>query len=64
MNVEVDPDLCVAAGHCALAAPGVFDQRNEDGVVVLLTATPPAEAADGVEDAASNCPAQVIRIIR
>jgi ferredoxin len=62
MNVHVDQDLCVAAGHCAVAAPGVFDQRYEDGVVVLLTATPPSDAAANVEYAAQSCPAQAIRV--
>lgn len=64
MIVHVDQDRCVSAGHCAVAAPGVFDQRYEDGVVVLLTATPPAEAAADVEFAAESCPAQAIRVTR
>jgi ferredoxin len=62
MNVHVDQDKCVSAGHCAVVAPDVFDQRDEDGVVVLLNATPPAEVADGVESAAASCPAQAIRV--
>jgi ferredoxin len=62
MNVHVDQSLCVAAGNCVVAAPGVFDQRDEDGVVVLLTATPPGEVAADVEYAAQACPALAIRI--
>jgi ferredoxin len=42
----------------------VFDQRSEDGVVVLLTATPPSDAAADVEYAAQACPAQAIRVTR
>jgi ferredoxin len=45
-----------------MAAPGVFDQRDEDGVVVLLNSTPPAEVAADVESAVASCPAQAIRV--
>lgn len=62
MNVDVDQDSCISAGQCVVAAPSVFDQRDEDGVVVLLTATPPDEAAAGVTHAAAVCPAQAIRV--
>jgi ferredoxin len=62
MNVHVDQDKCVSAGHCAIAAPGVFDQRDEDGVVVLLNSTPPAEVTADVESAVASCPAQAIRV--
>jgi ferredoxin len=64
MNVHVDRDRCVASGQCAAIAPGVFDQRESDGVVVLLTATPPVEAAEDVEYAAGACPAQAIQVTR
>ena len=64
MNVDVDQDSCVSSGQCVVSAPSVFDQRDEDGVVVLLTATPPSDAVDGVEHAAAVCPAQAIRISR
>jgi ferredoxin len=62
MNIHVDQDRCIASGQCAAAAPGVFDQRDEDGVVVLLTATPPIEAQADVADAAAACPAQAIHV--
>jgi len=64
MRVHVDRDRCVASGQCAATAPGVFDQRAQDGVVVLLTDTPPVEAAADVEHAAASCPAQAIQLNR
>jgi ferredoxin len=64
MNVHVDRDLCVASGQCSAIAPAVFDQRESDGVVVLLTAVPPIEVAADVEHAASACPAQAIHVTR
>ncbi|WP_411146594.1 ferredoxin [Streptomyces sp. x-80] len=62
MKITLDADACCAAGQCVLIAPEVFDQRDEDGVVVLLDAEPPAERHDAVREAAAICPAAVIRI--
>ncbi|MEV6481795.1 ferredoxin [Streptomyces sp. NPDC051576] len=63
MKVTVDQDRCVAAGQCAATAPDVFDQREDDGVVVLLTDVPPAELADDVRYAAAICPALAIHLM-
>jgi ferredoxin len=63
MRVAVDTGRCIAAGQCVAAAPDVFDQRDEDGVVVLVTATPGAADEDGVRRAAGVCPAQAIQIL-
>ncbi|MFB6720656.1 ferredoxin [Kribbella sp. NPDC056345] len=63
MKIIVDQDKCVASGQCVSSAPDVFDQREEDGIVVLLNDNPPAELADGVRQAAALCPALVITIV-
>jgi ferredoxin len=63
MRVEVDETACVAAGRCVMAAMEVFDQRDEDGVVILLDPTPPPELHDAVREAAMLCPSAAIRII-
>ena len=62
MKVTVDQDLCVSSGQCVLNAAQVFDQRDSDGVVVLLTNDPPADQADNVRRAAAACPAQAIHV--
>jgi ferredoxin len=62
MNITIDEDRCVGAGQCVLAAAEVFDQREEDGIVVLLDAAPAAELAAGVRDAAVRCPAMAIQV--
>ncbi|MFC0545736.1 ferredoxin [Kutzneria chonburiensis] len=62
MKVVVDQDKCVGAGQCVLLAPDVFDQRDEDGVVVLLQEFPPAELHDDVRQAARVCPALAIEL--
>jgi ferredoxin len=60
MKVTVDQEKCCAGGNCVVLAPDVFDQRDEDGVVVLLTDTPPADLHDAVREAADVCPAAAI----
>ncbi|MFI6406074.1 ferredoxin [Streptomyces sp. NPDC050548] len=62
MKVVIDEDRCVAAGQCVAAAADVFDQRDEDGIVVLLTEHPSEDVADDVRTAAAVCPALAIRI--
>jgi len=62
MKVTVDQDLCVSSGQCVLNASAVFDQRDSDGVVVLLDNDPPADQADNVRRAAAACPALAIHV--
>jgi ferredoxin len=62
MKVAVEQDKCVASGQCVLLAPAVFDQRDEDGSVVLLQQNPPAELHDDVREAARVCPALAIQL--
>lgn len=60
MNIVVDQGKCVGAGQCVLAADDVFDQRDDDGLVDLLDANPPAERLADVRHAAAVCPASAI----
>jgi ferredoxin len=62
MKVTIDADKCVASGQCVMAAADVFDQRDEDGIVVLLNPDPPAEQAADVRHAAAVCLALAITI--
>ncbi|MET9592106.1 ferredoxin [Streptomyces sp. NPDC006516] len=64
MAVRVEQDRCVGAGQCVVAAPEVFDQREDDGVVVLLDPRPPAHAQDTLREAALLCPAAAIHVDR
>jgi ferredoxin len=43
-------------------APEIFDQRDDDGVVLLLNQNPPADQADNARKAAAGCPALAIHI--
>lgn len=62
MKIAVDQDICASSGNCVMHAPDVFDQRDEDGVVVLLDADPPAHQAEATRRAAAFCPALAIQI--
>ncbi|GAA0985638.1 ferredoxin [Acrocarpospora macrocephala] len=62
MRVRVDAGKCVGAGSCALVAPDVFDQDDDDGTVILLHEAVPAGHEDQVREAAAICPAGVIAL--
>jgi ferredoxin len=62
MKVSVETDRCVAAGHCVLAAAEVFEQNDDDGVVVLLEDEPGPEHHEAIRQAAILCPAAAIRL--
>jgi ferredoxin len=62
VKVTVDQDRCVSSGQCVLNAGDVFDQRDDDGVVFLLTENPAPELATATRNAAEACPAMAIHI--
>jgi ferredoxin len=62
MKITIDEDKCIASGQCVLSSPEVFDQREEDGIVVLLQASPDPALAAGVKEAELLCPARVITV--
>jgi ferredoxin len=63
MRVIVDQSKCVASGQCVLATAQVFDQRDEDGIVTMLTDNPPPELHQAVRHAAAVCPALAITVV-
>jgi ferredoxin len=62
VKLTVDQDKCVSSGQCVLNASDVFDQRDDDGVVLLLVERPGPEHADDTRKAAAACPAMAIHI--
>jgi ferredoxin len=63
MHVIVDEEKCCGAGTCVMIAPAVFDQRDEDGIVVLLQSEPDEGQQAAVREAANLCPAAAIRLV-
>jgi ferredoxin len=63
LRIRVDRDRCIGAGRCVATASDLFDQREDDGLVVLLQEKPAPAQHDKARRAAANCPARVIEII-
>ena len=62
MKIFVDEEKCCGAGSCVLLAPDVFEQREDDGIVILLDDSPAAELHGVVREAANVCPGVAIRV--
>jgi ferredoxin len=62
MKLFVDQDKCVSSGQCVLNAMDLFDQRDDDGVVLLLNDRPSADQTEDARKAAAACPALAIHI--
>jgi ferredoxin len=62
MKVSVDTTLCIGSGTCALTAPAVFGQDDEQAVVVVLDHSPPESEREALELAVKSCPSAVIRL--
>ena len=55
-------DRCRGAGQCALTAPELFDQSEDDGTVVVLDEEPPPVLHERARLAAALCPNSVISL--
>jgi ferredoxin len=59
-KIRASREKCVGAGTCVTLAPSVFDQSEDDSIVILLK----EEVAEGeyaaVAEAIDFCPAQAL----
>lgn len=63
MRINLNTDLCVGAGQCALGAPDLFDQ-DEDGIVEQLTdGIVTGDHLDQAREAAYLCPSRAISLV-
>jgi ferredoxin len=62
VRIEADLDRCIGAGMCALTAPAVFDQSDDDGRVRLLTDRPGPEQAEVARQAVDLCPSGALSL--
>jgi ferredoxin len=63
MRVVTDLDKCCGNGQCVMDAPGVFDQNDEDGTVIVLQEFPGEDQHAAVRNAARNCPTEAITVL-
>ncbi|WP_234341151.1 ferredoxin [Streptomyces sp. NRRL S-1813] len=62
LRLSVDRDRCAGAGMCALTAPEVFDQDDEEGLVVLRHPAPAPEHRAAARMAVGLCPAGALAL--
>jgi ferredoxin len=61
MRIEVDFNVCVDHGQCAIAAPDIF--RMDDEGHLVFNPNPDASLRADAESAADACPEQAITIL-
>ncbi|GED96243.1 ferredoxin [Gordonia crocea] len=62
MRIITHEDNCIGSGNCVLSAPELFDQRDEDGVVIVVDAEPGEAWHGAARTAESACPARAIEV--
>jgi ferredoxin len=63
VRVAADREVCIGSGNCVLTAPAVFDQDDDEGLVVVLTPDVPAQDADAVRTAVARCPSGALQLL-
>ncbi|MET8808286.1 ferredoxin [Streptomyces sp. NPDC004546] len=61
MHIDIDKDVCIGAGQCALTAPGVFAQ-DDDGYSTVLPGREDGAGDPMVREAARACPVSAITL--
>ncbi|OIK29526.1 ferredoxin [Streptomyces malaysiense] len=61
MHIEIDKNVCIGAGQCALTAPGVFTQ-DDDGFSMLIPGREDGGGDPNVREAARACPVGAITV--
>lgn len=62
MRIVVDVDRCIGSGTCVTTEPAVFEQNEDDGLVMLRDPSPPQPHHARARRAAELCPVQAITI--
>ena len=62
VRIAADRDLCVGAGMCALTAPDLFEQDEEDGLVVVRSAHLDGPALELARKVVDLCPSGALSL--
>ncbi|CAL9348299.1 Ferredoxin-1 [Streptomyces sp. enrichment culture] len=61
MRIDIDTDVCIGAGQCALTAPDVFTQ-DDDGYGAVLPGREDGGGSALVREAARACPVGAVLV--
>ncbi|GGS43014.1 ferredoxin [Streptomyces griseoviridis] len=61
MRIDIDKDVCIGAGQCALTAPDVFTQ-DDDGYGTVLPGREDGAGSPLVREAARACPVSAVTV--
>jgi ferredoxin len=62
MKIVADTDKCIGSGQCVLTEPLLFDQREDDGTVVVLDDQPTGDLVEQARTAVRVCPSQALSL--
>ena len=62
MRISADRDRCIGAGMCVLTAADLFDQDEEDGLVLVRDEAPGADRERDARRAARLCPSGALAV--
>lgn len=63
MRVAADRGVCIGSGNCVLTAPAVFDQDEDEGLVVVLAVEVGTRDLDAVREAVARCPSGALHLV-
>ncbi|MEV8503775.1 ferredoxin [Actinoplanes sp. NPDC051475] len=61
-RVRADRDVCIGAGNCVLTLPQVFDQDDDEGLVVVTDPDAGGQPDELLRRAVLMCPSGAITV--
>ena len=62
VKIAADREICTGAGMCALTAPGLFEQDDQQGLVVVRSQPLTPEEVDAARKAVGLCPSGALSL--
>jgi ferredoxin len=63
MYLDADLERCCGSGMCALRAPALFDQSDDDGTVIVRQRQVPDDARNLAAECVRTCPSGAISVV-